>query len=121
MPFYRDSVVIVRPPTRTLRAGDEVPDLRAAALLTGTSWAGVQVRPIIQTERIDSDRDVKRAQWRIASKPGSPDVDLQAGDLIRLRSGEVTAVLGDPARPVNPLTRPPRLDHVEVTVQEVTS
>lgn len=119
MPFYRDSVRVIRPPMLATRGGDAVPDMKAAQALPGALWERVTVRDLLQTERTDVDRDVTRSQWRVASKPGTGDFDIREHDLVRLRSGRLTSVVGIPARPADPMSPTAALHHVEVLLEEV--
>lgn len=122
--FYNHTVLRYRPGTKTNRAGETVLDLAglAAAVRDGSALAvartDVHVRPTSQAEIVAEDRSAEASEWRVASEPGSGDWDIHADDWIRLPDGTLTAVVGDPARPSDPLTG--NLHHVEVLVRKVT-
>jgi hypothetical protein len=112
--FHNQAVDVLRPGTRTNRAGETVLEYSKLEQQPGAPWRGVYVRPTSQAERVDEERETAVSGWRIASAPGSPDVDLRSTDWVRLPSGEVCRVVGDVARPADPFTG--QLDHVEVFV-----
>lgn len=121
--FFHDTVYRLRPATKTARSGEAgVPDYStlAAAPIDGSDarvlkWEGVQVRPISQAEQDLEDRNTAVSQWYIATASGADDFDIQAGDWIRLPDGDITVLIGDPARPSDPVSG--GLDHIQCHVQ----
>lgn len=122
--FYNDAVTRFRAPTKANRAGETVPDYAAlaAALEAGTAVgatrANVHVRPTSQDEIVAEDRNAQASEWRVASAPGSGDWDVAADDWLKLPDGTIVSVVGDPARPSNPIGG--GLHHVVVLVRKVT-
>lgn len=124
--FYNDTVYVLRPGTRQNRAGEDILDyagLRALLEVTpylGEPRSGVHVRPTAsdgRSEIIREDRDAVANEWRIATPAGSPDWDIRSIDWVRLPSGQIASVFGDPSRPSNPFGG--GLHHVQVLVREV--
>lgn len=121
--FYNDAVAVLRPAARANRAGDLVLDyaaLLAAALADpalGTSRPAVQVRPVAQAEKLGDDRASTTSDFRLATEPGSGDWDLRSTDWVRLPNGALCSVIGDVARPSDPMGG--GLHHVEALVRTV--
>lgn len=114
--FYPDTVLVLRPSSVTNRAQETVLDYRN--LQAPRPWAHVKVRPAVQTEQPATDRTLAVSEWLIASEPGRGDVDLLATDLVQLPTGERARVIGDPARPTDPVTG--KLSHVQVLVRKAS-
>jgi hypothetical protein len=121
--FFHDTVYRLRPASKTSRSGETgVPDYStlAAAPIDGSDarvlkWSNVQVRPESQAETDTEDRSTSVSQWFIATASGAPDFDVKAGDWIRLADGSITVLIGDPARPSDPVNG--GLDHIQIRVQ----
>lgn len=121
--FFHDTVYRLRPASKTSRSGETgVADYStlAAAPIDGSDarvleWANVQVRPESQAETDTEDRSTSVSQWFIATASGAPDFDVKAGDWIRLPDGSITVLIGDPARPSDPVSG--GLDHIQIRVQ----
>lgn len=114
--FYADTVLILRPTSTTNRAQETVLDYRK--LQDPRPWEHVHIRPAAQLEREAADRTLAVSEWLIASEPGRGDVDLLDTDVVQLPTGERARVIGDPARPSDPITN--RLHHVEVLVRKAS-
>lgn len=113
--FYNQTVAVLRPPEKTNRAGEKSLDYAGLDVAEGTPWLNVAVRPTSQQEVVGDDREAALSQWRLASQPGRGDVDVLHTDWVRLPTGEVCVVVGEVARPNDPISG--RIDHVEVTVE----
>jgi hypothetical protein len=113
--FYNDEVALLKPPMRANRAGEQRPDYTGLADAEGVPWRAVQVRPLSQAELPGEDRETALSSWRIASRPGTPVPDVDNIDWIRLPDGTVTQVVGDIARPSDPVRG--GTHHVELTVE----
>lgn len=124
--FYQDTVNVYRPGSRENRAGDQVPATDvllaeiAAGIAVGAPRDQVQVRTTnASTDVVAEDRDLTVAWWKLATRPGSGDWDIRAGDLVALPDGTVASVVGIPARPSDPIGG--ALHHVEVLVRDVAA
>lgn len=114
--FYNQAVRILRPTPGTSRSGEATLNYAGLAEAEGELWENVQVRPTSQTEAVGPDRETALSSWRIASRPGDPLPAVESTDWIRLPTGEVTRVVGEIARPADPLTG--ETHHAELTVRE---
>jgi hypothetical protein len=115
MVFYKQTVRILNPVYKENRAGDRELDRTATLAQQGLPWERVQLRPIAQYERLVSETETGVSQWRVASRPGSPDVEITSASMVRLPTGDVCSVVGEPSRPTSPLNG--KLDHVEVLLE----
>ena len=113
--FYGDTVHVLRPPSKTNRANETVLDYTGLEDAPGYPRALVQVRPVAQGESVEVDRETAISEWILQTEPGSGDWDVRDSDWVRLPSGEVCAVVGDAARPTDPVSH--LLSHVQVRVR----
>jgi hypothetical protein len=113
--FYNQTVQRLRPTVRTNRSGEQELSYAGLESAEGVDWTGVHVRPTQQLEVLAEDRETAVSQWRIGSEPGRGDFDLLSTDWVRLPDGIVCSVVGEVARPSNPLNG--SIDHLEVNVQ----
>lgn len=113
--FFHDTVHVLRPPTKTNRAQETELDYAGLESAAGYPRALVQVRVGDRAEVSQVDRETAVTQWRISTEPGSGDWDVRSTDWIRLPDGTVVRVLGDVAKPSDPITG--GLHHVEVLTE----
>lgn len=120
--FWSDAVEVLRPATKTNRAGETTLDYAAleAAIRAGTAVGAtrgqVRVRAQNTTEVVDVDRTTTVTTWRIATKPWSGDWDVLATDWLRLSTGEVLAVDGELLRGYDPVSG--NLHHLELNARK---
>lgn len=112
--LYADTVLVLRPSSGTNRAGDVVLDYRN--LEEPREWSQVHVRPAMQLEREAADRTLTISEWLVSSRPGSGDFDILATDVVQLPTGERARVIGDPARPTDPIRG--GLHHIQLLVRK---
>lgn len=115
--YYIQTVEILRPKPRESRSGETTLDYEGLADAAGDPWPNVYVRPASQAEAVGPDRETALSSWRIASRPGDAIPAVESTDWIRLPTGEVTRVVGEIARPADPIIAG-RTHHVELTVRE---
>lgn len=117
--FFHDTVDVLRPATRETRSQETELDYTALAEATEPPlcrpWAGVQVRPVSQALTVAVDRDTRISEWFIATDHGAADFDVLPTDWIRLADGTVCTIVGDVARPSDPLRG--GLDHINMRVR----
>ena len=115
--FYNDTVRVLRPPTSTNRAGETVLDYaNLPAPEDGVARDNVHVRGTAQGEIVAPGQATAVSEWRVATEPGSGDWDVLSTDLVQLPDGQVVRVIGEPARPSDPLGG--GLHHVEVLLRK---
>lgn len=115
--FYHDRVLVLRPGTKTNRAGETVPDYTGLELAAGYPRDKVQIRPIEQSELNEDDRNAGSEVFALATEPGSGDWDVRATDWLRFPDGSIVAVHGPAARPSDPISG--ALHHVEIRARRV--
>lgn len=113
--FYNETVRVLRPTTTTNRAQETVLNYAGLESAAGYPRAQVQVRPAAQAENVTDDRAVALSEWLLQTEPGSGDWDVRSTDWVRLPDGTIATVVGDAARPVDPLSG--GLHHVQVRVR----
>lgn len=109
--IFHDTVVDVRPGTRTDRGGNTVEDWSNP---TRTTIEQVSVQPTDQAETVTAQRSAAVSGWQVISAPGT-DPDVRAGDRIEWQ-GMTLEVIGEVARwdPDGPT------HHVEFTMSRAT-
>ena len=104
--IFGQSVVRIRPGTRTTRGGDAIEDWSPAAV-TRVLIDRLSVQPNFQREDVGDIRDLRATGYRVLSEPGTTP-DIKATDRLEY-GGTVHAVVGDVARWPDPHGH----DHIE--------
>lgn len=119
MPFYQQTVHLLAPVYRTTKGGDRSLDQKATREQSGVAWPRLQLRPLTQAELLADGAELGVSRWRIASRRRDPIPTVDANYLVRLPTGEVCSVVGEPSRPTNPVNG--KVDHVELLVERTVS
>lgn len=121
--FYHERVLVLRPGTKVNRAQETVLDYTGLELAAGYPRDKVEVRPTKQDEVSDgapgspSTFVAGAEEFTIATEPGSGDWDVRDTDWLRMPDGRIAAVVGPPARGLDPVSG--LLHHVEIRVRRV--
>ncbi len=107
--IFGQSIVRIRPGTRTTRGGDTVEDWSTDAA-TRVLIERLSVQPNFQHEETEDTRDVRATGYRVLSEPGTTP-DILATDRLEYR-GVVHAVTGEVAL----WPDPHGADHIELTM-----
>ncbi|TDC02602.1 hypothetical protein E1091_00385 [Micromonospora fluostatini] len=114
--MFRQTLIVVRPGTRTDRSGSTVDDWSPQAV-TRIPVTRVSVQPNQQAEQVGATRTVVTTGLRVLSAPGTTP-DVRAADRVEY-AGLTYQVVGEVARWPDP-TNSTRVHHVEFTMTRVT-
>lgn len=113
--IFFQSVVRVRPGTRTDRGGNQVPDWSPGAV-DRLTIERLSVQPQVQTELAGAERTSVITGWRVLSEPGT-NPDVRSSDRIEY-DGLTCEVKGEVGRWPDPLTG--AVHHVEWQMRRST-